>query len=142
MEVTMPVIEQGGQMSRKIYFILSGTILVLDKDCVHEYGRLHDGSYFGDISTLLDEPNDFSYGYNPFDDRSVQCLALNCEVFLKICRLYPLSYEVMLRRAWNRKKMFENYRSYMLISNTKKIMDKPEILTKGYVNILEKQIFR
>ena len=136
MEVTMPVIEQGGKMSRNIYFILSGTILVLDKDCVHEYGRLHDGSYFGEISTLLDEPNSFSYGYNPFDDRSVQCLALNCDVFLKICRQYPLSYEVMLRRAWNRKKMFENFKSYTLISIVKKLMDKPDIIIKGYMKFM------
>lgn len=139
MEVTMPVIEMGGEFSKYIYFILKGTILVLDKDCVFEYGRLHDGSYFGEISILLDEPNSFSYGYNPFDDRSVECIALKSKVFLNLCREYPLSYEVLLRRAWNRKKMFENYRSYTLISNIKKLVEKPSIITKVYNKVVSQQ---
>lgn len=142
MEVTMPVIEQGGLKSTNVYFILSGTILILDRDCVHEYGRLNQGSYFGEISPIFDEPNGFSYGYNPFDKRSVQCLMINCHDFLRICRQYPLSYEVILRRAWNRKKMFENYKSYNIIANIKKIVDYPDLIQKKILEIHKDVFFK
>lgn len=45
----------------------------------------------------------------------------------------------MLRRAWNRKKMFENFKSYTLISIVKKLMDKPDIITKGYMKFMASQ---
>jgi len=37
----------------------------MDKNGLYEYGNLKAGSYFGDISILLDQPEEFSYFYNP-----------------------------------------------------------------------------
>ena len=33
---------------------------------LYNYGILKKGSYFGDISILLNKPNEFSYLYDPF----------------------------------------------------------------------------
>ena len=53
-------------MSNKVYFLISGIIHIMDKNGLYEYGIIHEGSYFGEISLLLDEPNEYSYCYNPF----------------------------------------------------------------------------
>jgi hypothetical protein len=37
----------------------------MNKAGLFNYGILGQGSYFGDISLFLDEPNQFSYFYNP-----------------------------------------------------------------------------
>lgn len=83
-------------MSDKVYFLISGLVHIMDKNGLYEYGIIHEGSYFGDISLLLDEPNEYSYCYNPFQDRPIQFLELDASVFKQICRAFPCSYEVML----------------------------------------------
>ena len=50
-------------MSEKVYFIISGQIHIMNKEGLYEYGILQDGSYFGDISLLLNEENDYSFQY-------------------------------------------------------------------------------
>jgi hypothetical protein len=37
----------------------------MNKEGLFIYGILEEGSYFGDNSLLLDQPNQFSYFYNP-----------------------------------------------------------------------------
>lgn len=92
-----PVIIQQGTYSDKIYLILSGPVYIMDGECQFEYGILQNGSYFGDISMFFDEPNQFSYAYSPYQRYpSVQCLAVDNEKFMKICRKYPLSFEILL----------------------------------------------
>jgi signal-transduction protein with cAMP-binding, CBS, and nucleotidyltransferase domain len=60
-----PCIETAGKLSTKVYFIIKGQIHIMSKDGMYQYGILNEGSYFGDISTLLNQPNYFSYFYNP-----------------------------------------------------------------------------
>ena len=55
-------------MSKKVCFIISGTVHIMDKNTKYEYGVLNEGSYFGDISLLLNEPNQFCYVFNERDD--------------------------------------------------------------------------
>ena len=64
-EIRPQIIKQG-EMSNKVYFLISGLVHIMDKNGLYEYGIIHEGSYFGEISLLLDEPNEYSYCYNPF----------------------------------------------------------------------------
>lgn len=42
-----------------------------------EYGRLSKGSYFGDISILNDEPNEYSYYVNPYSEVPLEMLEID-----------------------------------------------------------------
>lgn len=110
-----PQLEMSGQVSKKVYFVLSGMIHIMDKNGLYEYGIIHEGSYFGDISILLNEPSEYSYCYNPYSDRSVQFLAIDADDFLKICRSHPCSFEVMLQRALNKKLIYQSYKMMTLL---------------------------
>ena len=75
----------------------------MNKKGIFDYGVLDEGSYFGDISTLLDEPNEYSYFSNPFAEKPVQLLSIDSSEFLKICEKYQYSKEIMTTRAIKRK---------------------------------------
>ena len=49
-----PVVVQAGSVSKKVYFIISGHIHIMDKDGIFLYGTIREGSCFGEISLLLD----------------------------------------------------------------------------------------
>jgi hypothetical protein len=40
-----------------VHFIISGDVDIMNKENFYQYGVLSTGSYFGDISVLLNEPN-------------------------------------------------------------------------------------
>ena len=46
-----------------------------------EYGQLSEGSYFGDISILNDEPNEYSYYFDPFTNKPLEMLEIEGCVF-------------------------------------------------------------
>lgn len=50
----LPIIEHSDRKPKCVHFILSGTAHVMNKEGMYEYGILEEGSYFGDISILLD----------------------------------------------------------------------------------------
>lgn len=54
-------------MSTEMNLIIKGTIHLMNKECIYDYGNLEEGSYFGDISILLNQPNNISYVSNDFD---------------------------------------------------------------------------
>jgi len=88
----------------------------MDKHGMYEYGLIHEGGYFGDISLIFDEPNEYSYCFNPFSGRSVQVLSLDAEEFLNICKSHPCSFEVMLERAKHKKNLYYKLKMMTLIS--------------------------
>ena len=55
-----------GKVSKNVYFIIDGSVTIMNKQGVYDYSSLEEGSYFGDISLLLNEPNKFSYFWNEF----------------------------------------------------------------------------
>ena len=57
----------------------------MNKDGLYDYGMLSEGSYFGDISLLLNQPEEFSYFYNPYQEKPIMMLAINSAKFLEIC---------------------------------------------------------
>jgi len=66
-----PIIIKADQMSDKVYFILSGQIHIMSEDGQFDYGTLNEGSVFGDISILLDEANQHSYFFDPYQEKPV-----------------------------------------------------------------------
>ena len=61
------IITKAGTLSKEIHLIIKGTVNIMNKECVYNYGTIQDGSYFGEISILLKEPNGFSYVSNNYD---------------------------------------------------------------------------
>ena len=72
-----PIIEMAGNIASNVYFIISGSIHLMNKDGLYDYGMLSEGSYFGDLSLLLNEPEEFSYLFNPYQDKPIMFLAIN-----------------------------------------------------------------
>jgi hypothetical protein len=54
-------------MSKEVNLIIKGRVYIMNKECQYDYGTLEEGSFFGEISILLDIPNNFSYVSNDFD---------------------------------------------------------------------------
>jgi len=79
-----PIIEMAGNVAQNVYFIISGEIHLMNKDGLYDYGMLGEGSYFGDISLLLDQPEEFTYLYNPYHEKPIMMLAINSSKFLEI----------------------------------------------------------
>ena len=57
------------EKGKSIFFIYSGTVNIMDKRILLLYGKLNEGSYFGDISTFLNEPSQYSYVFDQYSDR-------------------------------------------------------------------------
>lgn len=74
----------------------------MNKEGLYEYGILSDGSYFGEISVLFDQPNEYSYFYNPNADKPIQMLTVEADLFTQICKKHPLSMETLVKRARKR----------------------------------------
>lgn len=98
----LPVIEQADEKSKHVYFLISGQIHIMNKEGLYEYGILPDGSYFGEISVLFDQPNEYSYFYNPNADKPIQMLTVEADLFIQICKKHPLSMETLIKRAKKR----------------------------------------
>jgi hypothetical protein len=54
----------------------------MNKHGLYEYGILSEGSYFGDISLLLEQEEEFSYFYNPYHEKPILMLSLSSEKFI------------------------------------------------------------
>ena len=74
-----PIIEHSNQISKRVHFIISGQIYLMNREGMYEYGIIHEGSYFGEISILLNDENEFSYHYNPFYKKPVQMLSIDAD---------------------------------------------------------------
>jgi hypothetical protein len=72
--------------------ILTGQIFIMDKFGMIEYGVLQEGSYFGDISIIFDEPNQYSYFYDPYSvKKPLQMLSVEASTFKKLLDEFLLS---------------------------------------------------
>ena len=65
------VLLPAGQKSEYIYFINSGSVHIMDKTAKLLYGTISEGAYFGDISILNDEPPQYSYVFNTYQDKAL-----------------------------------------------------------------------
>jgi hypothetical protein len=86
----------------------------MNKECAYEYGSISEGSYFGDISVLLREPNSFSYVSNDYENTPLQLLRIESHKFMNICDNFPCSKEVLIAQAKDRNETFHNYKTIRL----------------------------
>lgn len=101
----------------------------MSKDGTFQYGTLLEGSYFGDISILLNEPNQFSYYYDPFTKKPVLMLSIDKVKFLEICDQHPIPHENLILKAKERQKLFGNYRLINLIGIMKTLKRNPTLIS-------------
>lgn len=102
----------------------------MNKEGLYEYGILPDGSYFGDISILFDQPNEYAYYYNPNADKPIQMLTVSSELFIQICKKHPLSMETLVNRAKKRQMIFQNFKCVTLLQYMKTLKKNPKIVTQ------------
>jgi signal-transduction protein with cAMP-binding, CBS, and nucleotidyltransferase domain len=127
-----PIIIEADTVPKNVYFIISGQIHIMNKEGLYEYGTLSDGSYFGDISLLLDQKEEFSYFYNPHHHKPITMITIRAEKFLEICNKYPLSKDVMMKRSNEKNQIFRNYKTITLIKYMRGIIRKPDVLYHNY----------
>ena len=48
----------------------------MNSNAMYEYAVLQEGNYFGDISILLDQPSDYSYCYNPHNEKALMMMSM------------------------------------------------------------------
>lgn len=106
-----PIVEPAGETPKNVYFITSGSIHLMDKNGLYEYGQLREGSSFGDVSLLLQEPEEFSYFHDPYHIKPILMLEVPSTKFLEICDRYPLAKEVMRLRALDKQQIYQNYKT-------------------------------
>jgi len=122
----LPIIEFSGKKSKRVHFILEGKAHIMNKEGLYEYGILEKGSYFGDISILLDKSSEYSYFYNPYNEKPLLMLSIFADDFIRICNEYPLAKDILTQRAKKRRDMFENYKSVILLKYMKAIRKGPK----------------
>lgn len=94
----------------------------MNNECTYEYGILSKGSYFGDISILLNNPNFYSYAYNDLQPIPLQLLSISSENFLSICDQFSFSKDVMTLKAKKREEKFNNYKTLKLLKYMKTLI--------------------
>ena len=102
-------------MSESFHLILKGKVNVMDRSGVHEYGVLSPGGCFGDISLLLNKPNEFSYFYDNHTTEAIQLLTIDAQKFLELTEKFPLSKMIFVNRAKERNENFRNFKMHSLI---------------------------
>jgi len=102
----------------------------MNKDGMYDYGMINEGGYFGDISCLLQEPNEYSYFFNPYNGKPILMFSLSASMFMDICNQYPVVRDMLIERAKKRKEMFDNFKSVVLIKYMRTILKNPSIATK------------
>ena len=94
---------------------------------MYDYGIVSAGSYFGEISVLLDEPAEFSYMFNPHCGKPLMMLTLTSKEFMDIVEKFPEVKEQLTARAIQRKEFFRNYKTITLIRLMRSIIKNPSI---------------
>lgn len=98
---------------------------------MYDYGLIKGGSFFGDISLLLNKPNEYSFFYNPHQEKPLQMLKLSAEQFLNICKKYPVEHEIWVERAKKRSEFINNYKILNLLKFMKSIIKNPKLIKQN-----------
>jgi len=105
---------------------------------MYEYGLVQECGYFGDISILLQSPSEYSYFNNPQTDTAL--LALDAKLFQQICDSHPIAKEILTARAKQRREMFENYKTVILLKYMRAITKNPQIAMQNEQKTSERVI--
>ena len=123
------MIERAGDYTKFMYFILNSRVHVMDKAGMYDYGIIGKGSYFGDISILLQQPNAFSYMFDNDEEADVLMLyRLPAAKLRSIFERFPLERQIWMERAKRRLEYFENFKAETLLKFMKGIVKNPRII--------------
>jgi hypothetical protein len=97
----------------------------MNKSGMYDYGLIQEGSYFGDISAMLNTQNEFSYLYNPNSDKPLLLLTIPTLKFLEIVNKFPAVKETLTMRAKKRIITFRNFKQIALMRYMRFIRSNP-----------------
>ena len=128
--VDLPMIEKAGEYTKFMYFIINSNVHVMDKAGMYDYGVIGKGSYFGDISILLQQPNAFSYMYENDEEETdmLMLYRLPAATLRKLFEKFPLERQNWMARAKRRLEFFENFKAETLLKFMKGIIKNPRII--------------
>ena len=109
------IMQNAGEKSKCIYFIISGEVHIMNKSGILKYGTLSEGSYFGDLSVMSNEPNEFAYYIDPYANKANEFLKIDGDVFTKVLNQFPLSKSIFEMRATNRSNIFHSYKTIAIL---------------------------
>lgn len=128
-EVDLPIIKSPYEISGHVYFIVAGQVHLMDSIGMYDYGILKKGSYFGDISILLDKPNEFSYWYDPnIKEKPLLMFRIERDIFKRIIDKYPLEKDLFQERAKKKDEYFNSYKALSLLKIMKSVVKNPDII--------------
>ena len=76
------------------------------EDKVYKYFTLGPGSFFGDNNIIYDYPS--SYTYMADETNTLKTFTVTKEIFLRLCRLYPKTFNLLKERALKKRRIFRN----------------------------------
>lgn len=123
-EIYIPTLSKAFNYSSHVHFIQSGQVFIMDSLGLYQYAVLSKGSYFGDISIMLERQNVFTYMYNPLVQESIPLIMyqIKRDKFLDIINYYPYERSLWKKRAQRRLDLFESYKSMTLLKIMKRIL--------------------
>lgn len=95
----------------------------MDSNNRFRYTTLSEGSFFGEMSLLLDEENEYSYSYN-FYEKVAILLFINAQTFNQICNQNKGDAKYLEKIARQRKVKFNKFKKTVLLSHMKAILKK------------------
>lgn len=95
----------------------------MDSNNRFRYTTLSEGSFFGEMSLLLNEENEYSYSYNLYEKVAI-LLFINAETFNQICSQNQGDSKYLQKIAKQRKVKFNKFKKTVLLSHMKAILKK------------------
>lgn len=114
------MIIEANTFSKGVYFILNGEIHVMDSQKLFRYTTLSEGSFFGEMSLLGNELNEYSYCYNYYEKPAVM-LFIDGDQFLQICNDHKGESLFLKKIAKHRKSKFNKFKKSVLMSHIKAV---------------------
>ena len=128
--VDLPIIERAFEDARYIHFIINGKVHMMDHAGMYDYGIIQKGSYFGDVSVILQKPNEFSYLYDPNygEAKPLYLFRIPAKTFMSLLDRYPLEKENWIERAKKRQDFFQSYKALTLLKTMKSVVKNPAVI--------------
>ena len=92
-----------------MHLVLKGRVVVSNSTGNYSYFHLPEGAWFGESYLLFGLPSSYSYVYEK--GQSVHTLRITAQKFLKICRRYPDSANLLIERGISRRRRFREYKT-------------------------------
>lgn len=126
--LNVPCLLEAKSHARYVYFILEGTVDIMNKNGHYQYGSLAEGSLFGEFSVLTSIESPFSYFFNHFNEKPLCLLSIEAKDFNKICNNHPLVKEVLIERGRHKLALMHLFKKTSLIKYLKYIVKNQDLM--------------